>query len=98
MAGHYPGILMSGQKGTNAPKFVPPHWGRPRFDPTQKGCANSVVGLELADLSKSKKLKSVSVTAILTVIESEKIKSATAIPQLIVRKDFWNYEVGIGNP
>ena len=33
MAGHYPGILMTGHIGTNTPKFVPPRWGRPRFDP-----------------------------------------------------------------
>ena len=37
MAGHYPGILMTGHVGTNTPKFVPPCWGRPRFDPTQTG-------------------------------------------------------------
>ena len=51
------------------PKFVPPRWGRTRFDPTQKGlckfgrgfgarcllkggCANSVVGLELAEFRR----------------------------------------------
>ena len=37
MAGHYPGILMTGHIGTNTPKFVPPRWGRQRFDPTQTG-------------------------------------------------------------
>ena len=37
MAGHYPGILMTGHIGTNTPKFVPPRWGRPPFDPTQNG-------------------------------------------------------------
>ena len=37
MAGHYPGILMTGHAGTNPPKCVPPRWGRPRFDPTQTG-------------------------------------------------------------
>ena len=37
MAGHYPSILMTGHIGTNTPKFVPPRWGRPRFDPTQTG-------------------------------------------------------------
>ena len=37
MAGHYPGILMTGHIGTNTPKFVPPRWGRPPFDPTQTG-------------------------------------------------------------
>ena len=37
MAGHYPGILMTGRIGTNTPKFVPPRWGRPPFDPTQTG-------------------------------------------------------------
>ena len=35
MAGHYPGILMTGHIGTDTPKFVPPRWGRPPFDPTQ---------------------------------------------------------------
>ena len=49
-------------------------------------------------LFDSKKSKSVSVTVILTVANSEKLKSATIIQQLIVRKDFWNYEAGIGNP
>ena len=34
MAGHYPDILMTGHLGTNTPKFVPPRWGRPSFDPT----------------------------------------------------------------
>ena len=37
MAGHHPCIVMTGHIGTNAPKFVPPRWGRPRFDPTQTG-------------------------------------------------------------
>ena len=37
MAGHYPGILITGHIGTNTPKFVPPCWGRPRLDPTQTG-------------------------------------------------------------
>ena len=37
MAGHYPAILMTGHKGTNTPKFVPPCWGPRRFDPTQTG-------------------------------------------------------------
>ena len=37
VAGHYPGILMTSHIGTNTPKFVPPRWGRPRFDPTQTG-------------------------------------------------------------
>ena len=37
MAGHYPGTLMTGHTGTNTPKFVPPRWGRLRFDPTQTG-------------------------------------------------------------
>ena len=35
MAGHYLSNLMTGHIGTNTPKFVPPHWGRPPFDPTQ---------------------------------------------------------------
>ena len=50
MAGHNPGILMTGHIGTNAPKLVPPRRGRPRFDLLKRGCANSVVGSELADL------------------------------------------------
>ena len=29
MAGHYPGILMTGHIGTNAPKFVPPRGDHP---------------------------------------------------------------------
>ena len=37
MAGHYSGILMTGHIVTNTPKFVPPRWGRPGFDPTQTG-------------------------------------------------------------
>ena len=37
MAGHYPGILLTGHIGTNKPKFVPPRWGQPPFDPTQTG-------------------------------------------------------------
>ena len=37
MAGHYPGILMTGHIGTNTPKFIPPRWGRPRCNPTQTG-------------------------------------------------------------
>ena len=31
MAGHYPGILMTGHIGTNTPQFVPPRWGRPPY-------------------------------------------------------------------
>ena len=37
MAGHYPGILMTGHIGANTSKFVPVHWGPPRFDTTQTG-------------------------------------------------------------
>ena len=37
MAGHYPGIRMTGHIGTNTPTFLPPPWGRPPFDPTQTG-------------------------------------------------------------
>ena len=51
MAGHYPGILMTGHIGTNTPKFVPPRWGRPPFDPTQTGlCKFGRVSLELAEI------------------------------------------------
>ena len=49
MAGHYPGILMTGHIGTNTPKFVPPRWGRPRVDPTQTGFVQIWVGLESAN-------------------------------------------------
>ena len=37
MAGHKDAEVMTGHIGTNAPKFVPPRWGRPPFDPTQTG-------------------------------------------------------------
>ena len=37
MAGHYPGILMTGHIGANTTKFAWPRWGRPQFDPTQTG-------------------------------------------------------------
>ena len=50
MAGHYPGILMTGHIGTNTPKFLPPRWGRPPFDPTQTGAVQIRVGLELTEL------------------------------------------------
>ena len=36
-------------------KFVPPPWGRPPFDALKPGCANSVVGLELAESFVQKK-------------------------------------------
>ena len=35
IATHYLRILVTGDIGTNTPKFVPPRWRRPRFDPTQ---------------------------------------------------------------
>ena len=47
MAGHEDGVVMTSHIGTNTPKFVPPRWGRPPFDLFKRGCANSVVGLEL---------------------------------------------------
>ena len=34
--------------GTNTPKFVASRWGWPPFDILKPGCANLVVGLELA--------------------------------------------------
>ena len=37
MAGHEDVRVVAGHIGTNTPKFVPPRWGRPPFDPTQKG-------------------------------------------------------------
>ena len=37
MAGHEDAGVVTGHTGTNTPKFVPPRWGRPRFDPTQTG-------------------------------------------------------------
>ena len=55
MAGHGDARVVTGHIGTNTPKFVPPRWGRPPFDRTQikRGCANSVVGLELAESSQA---------------------------------------------
>ena len=48
--GHYPGILMTGQKGTDTPKFCTPSLGDDRaLTLLKQGCANSVVGLELAE-------------------------------------------------
>ena len=41
MAGHEDAGVVTGDIGTNTPKFVPPRWGRPRFDPTQTGLCNS---------------------------------------------------------
>ena len=35
MAGREDALIATGHIGPNTPKFVPPHWGRPRFDPTQ---------------------------------------------------------------
>ena len=35
--GHEDAGVVTGHIGTNTPKFVPPHWGRPRFNPTQTG-------------------------------------------------------------
>ena len=35
MAGHEDAGAVTGYFGTNTPKFVPPRWGRRRFDPTQ---------------------------------------------------------------
>ena len=52
MAGHYPGILMTCHIGTNTPKFVPPRWGRPPFDPTQTGLCKFWCVLELAESVK----------------------------------------------
>ena len=49
MAGHEDAWVVTDHTGTNTPKFVPPRWGRPPFDPTQTGLCKSVVGLELAD-------------------------------------------------
>ena len=37
MAGHEDVGVVTGHTGTNTPKFVPPRWGRPQFDPTQTG-------------------------------------------------------------
>ena len=36
-AGHEDVGVVTGHIGTNIPKFLPPRWGRPRFDPTQTG-------------------------------------------------------------
>ena len=43
MAGHEDARVMTGHIGTNTPKFVPPRWGRQRFDLLKRGCANSGV-------------------------------------------------------
>ena len=40
---------MTGHIGTNTPKFVPPRWDDRALILLKRGCANSVVGLELAD-------------------------------------------------
>ena len=37
MAVHEDAGVVTGHIGTNTPKFVPPRWGRPPFDPTQTG-------------------------------------------------------------
>ena len=43
--------------GTNTPKFVPPRWGRPPFDPTQTGlCKFGWVWSSLKDLRNSHSL------------------------------------------
>ena len=44
MAGHCPGILMTGHSGTNTPKIVPPRWDclhDRRLTLLKRGCANS---------------------------------------------------------
>ena len=52
MAGHDDAGVATGHIGTNTPKFIPPRWGRPRpLTLLKRGCANSVVGLELADIA-----------------------------------------------
>ena len=54
MAGHYPGILMTGHIGTNTPKFVRPRRGRPPLDPTQTGlCKFGWVWSSLRSIRKS---------------------------------------------
>ena len=51
MAGHYPGILMTGHIGTNTRPNLDPLAGDDRtLTLLKRGCANSVVGLELAEL------------------------------------------------
>ena len=49
MAGHYPGILMTGHIGTNSPKFVSLSGDDRALTLLKRGCANSGVGLELAE-------------------------------------------------
>ena len=51
MAGHYPGILMTGHVGTNTPKLYPLAGDDRPLTLLKRGCANSVVGLELAEIS-----------------------------------------------
>ena len=48
--------------------------------------------------SVSENLKSGSVAVTDIVIDFVKLKSVTAIQSLVMKKDFWNYEVRIGNP
>ena len=52
MDGHYSGILMTGHKGTTNTQILYPLAGDDRrLTLFKRGCANSVVGLELADFS-----------------------------------------------
>ena len=49
MAGHEDAGVMTGHIGTNIPKFVPVAGDDRRLTLLKRGCANSVVGLELAE-------------------------------------------------
>ena len=51
MASHCPSLLLTSHIGTNTPKFLPPRWGRPPFDPTQTGLCKFGC-LELTDYGK----------------------------------------------
>ena len=54
MAGHYPGILMTGHIGTNTPKFLPPSLGMTALWSYSKGAVQIRVGLELTDPVKKR--------------------------------------------
>ena len=49
MAGHEDAGVMTGHIETNTPKFVPPRWDHRCLTLLKRGCANSVVGFELAE-------------------------------------------------
>ena len=70
MASHYPGIIMTGHIGTNAPKFVPPRWGRLPFDPTQTGLRKFGRGFGARNISGTRNNLSAIVHGPLTIAGS----------------------------